>query len=56
MFTSWDKAIAAIVTPLLSILVLAGFLPEDLATDGFIAGMTSALTGLVTWLVPNKES
>lgn len=55
MFSSYDKAIAALVTPILSILILSGVLPEDLATEEIIAGITGAVTGIVAWLIPNKE-
>lgn len=55
MFTSYDKAIAALITPVISILVLAGLVPEDLASEATIAALTAVVTGLVTYLVPNKE-
>ncbi len=55
MFTSYDKAIAALIMPILSLLVLSGFLPEGLATPEIVAGLTGIITGLAAYFVPNKE-
>ena len=54
MLTSYDKALAALVVPILSLLVLAGLLPEGWAGPEAVAGITSVLTAAATWLVPNK--
>ena len=54
MFTSFDKAIAALVTPIVSLLTLSGVLPESVATPEVVAGITALVTALAVYLIPNK--
>lgn len=54
MFTTIDKAIAGLITPILSLLALYGFLPENLNTPEFIGAVTALITSLAVYLVPNK--
>lgn len=54
MFTTIDKAIAALITPLVSIFGLIGFLPEALSTTEFVTAVTALVTSLVVYFVPNK--
>ena len=55
MLTTWDKAIAAFVTAIASTLAL---LQIDVAwlTPEFQAAIVGLLTGLVTWILPNKTA
>jgi len=53
MFTEWDKAIAAFVTPILSILALTNILPADTAT-ALVPTLTAVITAAATFFVPNK--
>ncbi|OCC01852.1 hypothetical protein BA190_26940 [Labrys sp. WJW] len=59
MFTSFDKAIAAFITSLVSILVLLGiYVPaflQDPATIGSIAAIVSGIIGGITYGMPNKS-
>ena len=54
MFTSFDKAIAALVGALLTIAATFG-LPTDWATPEIIGVIGSVLTSLLTFVVPNKK-
>ena len=57
MFTSYDKAIAAFLTALLSILVMVGLpMPDFLKDPATIAAISGVLSGIVTYLVPNKTT
>lgn len=52
MLTTFDKAIAALVVPLIvSALAQLGFH----ADEAFTAALVAIVTALVVWLVPNKE-
>jgi len=55
MFTTIDKAIAALITPVLSLLALYGLLPEALTTPEIIGAFTALITSLVVYFVPNKK-
>lgn len=56
MFTSYDKAIAAVLTGFVSVLALTGLnLPSFLTDPATVAVLSSVITGLVTYLVPNKK-
>lgn len=55
MFTSFDKAIAAFLTALVSIIALTGLnLPDFFKDPATIAAIASVLSGIVTYFVPNK--
>lgn len=57
MFTSFDKAIAAFLTAVLSIAVLVGLpVPEFLKDPTMVATISGLLSGIVTYLVPNKKT
>lgn len=55
MFTTIDKAIAALIAPILSLLFLVGLIPESFNTPEVIAGITSFVTAIAVWAIPNKE-
>ena len=55
MFTTIDKAIAGLISSVLSLLVLFKVLPVDLATPEIVSAVSAAITGIVVWAVPNKE-
>ena len=51
----YNKAIAAVIAPVISLLVLAGLIPEAWATAEVVTGVTSALTAVAVWAIPNAE-
>ena len=53
MFTSWDKAIAAVVMGVLYALREAFGIDFGLG-EGTVNSISAALAGVVVWLVPNK--
>ena len=53
MFTSWDKAIAAVVMGVLYALREAFGIDFGLG-EGTVNSISAALAGIVVWLVPNK--
>lgn len=56
MFTSYDKAIAAFLMAVVSIAVMAGLpVPEFLKDPTTMASVAGVLTGIITFLVPNKK-
>lgn len=54
MFTQIDKAVAAAILAIVSIIALAGGLTETL-TEEWVAGIVAVLTPIIVWLVPNKS-
>ena len=57
MFTTIDKAIAALLTAVISILALLGLnLPAFVKDPATVAAITGVITAMVTWLVPNKPT
>ena len=57
MFTTWDKAISAFLTSIVSMLVLTGAISMDAGINyqllvEIVAG--GIATGAATWLLPNK--
>ena len=56
MITSIDKAIAAVVSGIASLLVLANVVPEEMLSTEMVASISSVIAGVVTWAVPNKSA
>ena len=54
MFTSYDKAIAALIGPLLYLLSKAFGINLELSEEMQVA-IAGAISGLLTWLIPNKK-
>ena len=54
MFSSVDKAVAAALMAIISIIALAGGLAETM-TEEWVAGVVAVLTPIIVWLVPNRE-
>jgi len=55
MYTSIDKAVAAAIMAIISIIALAGGL-ADVITEEWVAGVVAALTPIVVWLIPNRKT
>lgn len=56
MFTSYDKAIAAFLTAILSMLVLWGLpVPDFLKDPTMVTTISGLLSGIVVYIVPNKK-
>lgn len=55
MLTTWDKAIAALLTSIVSGFALLN-MHVDWLTPEVIVSISGALAGLITWLVPNKTA
>ncbi len=53
MFTSYDKAIAALIGPLLYLISKATGLEINLSEEMQVA-IAGAISALLTWLIPNK--
>lgn len=57
MITTIDKAIAALIVPVLSLLVLFHApVPAALTDPTTITLITGVITGIVTYFVPNKAA
>lgn len=54
MFTELDKAIAAAIMAIVSVIALAGGL-TDVLTEEWVAGIVAVLTPIIVWLVPNRK-
>lgn len=54
MFTTFDKAIAALVAPIMSLLTLSNILPDSFNTPEVITSLTGFITAVVVYFVPNK--
>lgn len=56
MFTSFDKALAAMIAAIVSMLVLWGLpVPAFMQDPTTQATIVTVITGIVTYLVPNKK-
>ena len=55
MFTTFDKAIAAIVGGLVSLFVMLGVAPESWHDPTTIGTISSFGAMILAWLVPNKS-
>lgn len=55
MFTTFDKAIAAVVGGIGSILVMHNVIPEGALSPELVASISSVIAGVVAWAVPNKS-
>lgn len=55
MFTTVDKAIAAVIGGLVSFLALQFGISADWLTPELQVMISSAVSGLLTYLVPNKK-
>tara|TARA_R110000744_G_scaffold154462_2_gene269251 strand:+ start:147 stop:314 length:168 start_codon:yes stop_codon:yes gene_type:complete len=53
MYTTYDKAIAAMLSPILGALILS-FLPEVMQTTSVLISFEAIFTGLIVYFVPNK--
>lgn len=56
MFTTFDKAIAAFLTAIVSMLSLAHLANLSWLTPDMITGISGVLAGLVTYAVPNRPA
>lgn len=54
MISSIDKAVAAAIMSIISIIALAGGLTDQL-TEEWVAGIVAALTPVIVWLIPNRR-
>jgi hypothetical protein len=54
MFTEIDKAVAAAILAIISIIALAGGLADTL-TEEWVAGIIAVLTPVIVWLIPNRS-
>ena len=54
MFTQLDKAIAAAIMAVISVIALAGGLADTL-TEEWVAGVVAVLTPILVWLIPNRH-
>ena len=54
MFTQLDKAIAAAIMAVISVIALAGGL-SDVLTEEWVAGVVAVLTPILVWIIPNKK-
>lgn len=50
----YNKAITALIAPIVTFLVTINVLPENFNTPEFQAGAVAVVTAFMTWLVPNK--
>lgn len=50
------KAIAGIVSSALTLLVAYNVLPDGLANGETLAAVTSAVTGVIVYFIPNDEA
>lgn len=55
MFTTFDKAIAAIIGGFASALVLYGIIPEGTASAETIGLVSNFSAAALVWLIPNKR-
>lgn len=55
MLTTWDKAIAAFLTAIVTTLAVLN-IDVSWLTPAMQTAIVGLLTGLVTWLVPNKTA
>jgi ABC-type xylose transport system permease subunit len=53
MYTTYDKAIAAVLAPILGALILS-CLPESMQTISILISFEAIFTGLIVYFVPNK--
>ena len=56
MFSSIDKALAALVMSVVFVLTSAGITVPDFITPEWAETIVAALVPLVVWLVPNKAN
>lgn len=54
MFTSVDKAVAAAIMAIISIIALSGGLSDTL-TEEWVAGIVTVLTPIIVYLIPNRK-
>jgi len=49
------KAVGAIVSSAITLLLAYNLIPEAYATAEVVSGLTAAVTGFVVWLLPNAN-
>jgi len=49
------KAVGAIVSSAITLLLAYNLIPEAYATAEVVSGLTAAVTGFVVWLLPNTN-
>ena len=54
MFTTIDKALAALLPPLVAFIGLLTGIDLGLSPE-LLAAIAAGLSGILTWLVPNKQ-
>jgi len=49
------KAVGAIVSSIITLLIAYNLIPEQYATAEVVSGLTGAVTGFVVWALPNAK-